>query len=210
VHPFGSLEISQKLVPLNLPVQRVGTQPIADGRVFGVERVLLGTMNRPFDMQREQFAPAQFIDMSDDLKLSSRSFERYDAGIRVGGGNAASTDYVKGLELQYEVVYIPRRPKRSMFRLALFLFEAFARGGAVIRSALSAAQTGPSPIGAPRVTMASEQFAVASRVDLTRHSESMVFATEAEAHAALRAVLTTDPSLSRTLQVVPAALTRVV
>ena len=32
---------------------------------------------------KDQFAPAQFFEMSDAEKLSSKSFERYDSGVRI-------------------------------------------------------------------------------------------------------------------------------
>jgi hypothetical protein len=88
------------------------------------------------------------------------------------------------------------------------LFDAFAAGNAVSASALSAAQTAPSPIGAPKVIAAAERFAVASKTTLAVHDETMVFTTEAEARAAMRDAIARDPSLTRALQVVPYALTK--
>ena len=209
LHPFGTVEVTEKLVPLNLPIQKLGTQPIEDGRVFGVEKVRLGTFDDPRPpMVREQFAPAQFIDMPDTQKLSSRSFEHYEGGVRVGGGSAVNTDYVKTRDLEYEVIYLPKRRGRSLFRLALFLFRAFAHGGAVAHAPLSAAVRAPSPIGAPKVDMRPEQFVVASRTDLTMHHSSLVFSSEAEAQAAMASAVDRDPSLTKRLQVVPLSMTK--
>ena len=208
LHPFGSLEIVEKLVPLNLPVQKLGAQKIADGRVFAVDQVLLGAQPGQLGGVREQFAPAQFIEMPDAQKLSSRSFEKYDAGVRVGGGSAVNADYVKTREVAYEVIYIPRRPQRIRFRLAEILFNAFARGGAVGQSALSAAQTAPSALGTPAVKVEVEHFAVASTEDLTVHDRAMVFASEAEARAAMVTAVDRNPALSRSLQVLPLSQTR--
>jgi hypothetical protein len=208
LHPFGSLEISEKLVPLNLPVQRRGTQSIGDGHVFGVDHVLLGDAPAPLAPLREQFAPAQFIEMSDAQKLSSPSFERYESGVQVGGGDAVRADYVKSLSVAYEVVYVPRHRKRSLFGLAQFLFDAFARGGAVSQCALSAAQTAPSPIGAAKVTVAMEQYVVVSTADLTMRDARMVFPSEAEARAAMTAAIDRDPSLTHAIQVIPMYLAK--
>jgi hypothetical protein len=208
LHPAGSLEITQKLLPLRLPIQKIGSQRISDGQVFAVEHVLLGATPGQLEPLREQFAPAQFVDMSDALKLSSRSFEKYEAGVRVGGGSEARADHVKTLEVAYEVIYIPNRPVRPKFRLFDTLFNLLARGGAVGRSALSAEQNAPSPIGAGKVIAASERFAVASRADLSVHDASMVFSTEAEARAAMHAAVGRDPALTRALQVVPHSLTK--
>jgi hypothetical protein len=171
--------------------------------------VLLGTTPGELAPLREQFAPAQFVDMSDAQKLSSRSFERYEAGVQVGGGSAVNGDYVKSLSVAYEVLYLPKRTTaRVFFRVAQKLFDAFARTGAVSQSPLSAAQTAPSPLGAAKVIVAAERFTVASKADLVVHDAAMVFTTEAEARAAMTDAVAKDPSLRRALQVVPYSLTK--
>ena len=208
LHPFGSLDISEKLVPLNLPVQLLGTQRIADGHVFGVEEVSLGGVPGQLAPLREQFAPAQFIEMSDAQKLSSRSFENYESGVQVGGGDAANADYLKTLSVEYEVIYIPEHRKRVFFKLTRYLFDSFARGGSVSQSPLSAAQTAPSVLGASKAKVDLEQFAVASTSDLKLHDEKMVFPTEAEARAAMNQVINRDPSLKEAIQVVPLYLAK--
>jgi hypothetical protein len=206
LHPFGSLEITEKLVPLGLPIQKLGTQRIGDGRVFAVDRVLLGKTPGQLVPLREQFAPAQFIEMSDAQKLSSHSFERYEAGVQVGGGDAVNATYVKHRDAEYEVIYIPERRKPIILFLAQSLFDVFAGAGAVARSALSAAQTAPSVLGAPKATLAAEQFAVASAIDLTLHQQRLIFPSEAEARAAMHDAVNRDPALTDTLQVIPSSL----
>jgi Family of unknown function (DUF6603) len=208
LHPFGSLEIREKVVPLNLDVQRVGTQRAADGHVFAVDQVSLGGVPGQLTSVREQFAPAQFVDMSDDQKLSRRSFELYDAGVQVGGGDHVNADYFVLLQVAYEVVYAPEHRKPMRFRLAGFLFDAFARHGAVSQSALSAARRAPSPLGTATVHYDAEHFAVASTDDLAVHDETLVFRSEAEARAAMGQLVDRDPALGRKIQVVPLSLTR--
>ena len=163
LHPFGSLEITEKLVPLNLPIQRLGTQRIGDGHTFGVEHVLLGTKPGQIAPLREQFAPAQFIDMNDAQKLSSQSFERYEAGVQVGGGDAVNATYVKHLDLNYEVIYVPEHHDPVFFKLSDDAFSAFAGSGAVSRSTLSKAQTGA--VDSRRAEDGSRGGAVCRRLD---------------------------------------------
>src|SRR6185295_2092033 len=59
LHPFGTLEISQKVVPLNLEISRFGAQVPDNGKQFRISEVLLGTDTPPTDAAKEQFAPAQ-------------------------------------------------------------------------------------------------------------------------------------------------------
>jgi hypothetical protein len=204
LHPFGALEISQKVVPLNLDVTRVGAQRPAAGRRFGVTAVTLGVdTSPPTAAVSEEFAPAQFLDLSDAEKLSRRSFEHYDAGVAIGGGDATRTDYVSQLDVAYEVIYVPDRQPPVRFGLGTLLFEQWALGSAVARSPLSRAQRAPSLLGAERVTLGSERFAVASTVDLTLHADDAIFATEGQAHDALRRLLAEDPGLASERQVLP-------
>jgi hypothetical protein len=106
------------------------------------------------------------------------------------------------------VVYIPHRPSKSRFRVHGRLFDAFAAGNSVSASALSAAQSAPSPIGAGTVVVAPERFAVASKTTLAVHDAALVFTTEAEARAAMHDAVARDPALGRALQVIPFALTK--
>ncbi len=204
LHPFGTLEVSQKVTPLNLTIARFGTQRPDHGSNFRIDSVQLGTQPATAATVREEFAPAQFLDMSDAEKLSRKSFEAYDAGVRVGGGDAPNADYVAALDVVYEVVYVPEHQKPVLFRLGLRLFDAFVRAAAVAKSPLSFQRRAPSPLATPPVKMDLEKYVVASVNDLSAHDRSMVFDTEAEAHEALRGLTTDDPGLQSQLQVVPA------
>lgn len=204
LHPFGTLEVSQKVTPLNLTISRFGTQRPDHGTNFRIPSVQLGTQPADTATVKEQFAPAQFVDMTDAEKLSRKSFEAYDAGVRVGGGDAPNADYVASLDVVYEVIYIPERHAPALFRLGAILFGRLVRGAAVAKSAFSMARRAPSPLATPPVTLEPEKFAVASTSDLSLHEESLVFDSEAEAHEALHRLTASDPGLSRELQVVPA------
>ena len=81
LHPFGALEISQKIVPLNIAIQRIGASRPDRGSVFRIAAAQINSANVATTASTEQFAPAQFFDMDDAEKLSRPSFARYDAGI---------------------------------------------------------------------------------------------------------------------------------
>jgi hypothetical protein len=205
VHPFGTLEISQKVAPLNLPLDRVGAQRVDNGKTFGVRAVQIGTAGggAPPDPAKEQFAPAQFLDMSDAEKLSRKSFEKYDSGVRLGGGERPAADRSMELDVAYEVIYVPQKRKPARFKLPQRLFDAFARGSSIAQSPLSFEKRSPSGLGTARIALVEEKFAVAATKDLTLHSGDLVFDSEAEAHAALQRAVDRDPALTRELQVVP-------
>jgi len=74
VHPFGSLEVAQKIAPLGIAIQRFGATVPDKGSVFRIADVKLGVDDAPTTPVREQFAPAQFFDMTDAEALSRPSF----------------------------------------------------------------------------------------------------------------------------------------
>ena len=203
LHPFGTLEVSQKVAPLNLPLDRIGAKKLENGRIFSIGSVQVGAGMPQTDSAKEQFAPAQFLEMSDAEKLSRKSFEKYDSGVRIGGGEGANADYVTELDVAYEVIYVPQKKKPVRFKLPQFLFEAFVRGNAVAQSPLSFESQSPSGLGTGRVEIAREKFAVAGVSNLALHAEGLVFDSEAEAHAAMKLAVQANPSLTSELQVVP-------
>src|SRR4030095_14743109 len=141
----------------------------------------------------EQFAPAQFIEMSDAEKLSRRSFEKYDAGVRVAGGDRAKGDYYAALNVVYEVIYLPKRPKRIFFLLTQFLMSNLLKASAVAQSPLSYEHGAPAPLAPPKMKMHQEQYGLAGTRDLGLYAKDMVFNSQAEAHAALKATITHSP-----------------
>ena len=145
-----------------------------------------------------------------DRSTGSRWLDRrYDSGVVIGADIAPQTDFRRARDVQYEVVYLPEHhPFRLLFKLALGLFDAFARGASVARSALSQAQRAPSPIAAEPVSLLPEHYAVVSNLDMTLHEAPMVFASATAADAAVADLIAKQPELHSVLQVVPASFVR--
>jgi hypothetical protein len=203
LHPFGTLEVTQKVVPLNLTIARFGSQKVQNGSTFRVASVHLGTAAAATDSTREQFAAAQFLDMTDAQKLARKSFEDYDAGVRVGGAAGAVADYVVEKDVAYEVIYLPERHEPKLFLLGAGLFDVLVRASAVARSPLSPNRSAPSALATPKVDVKKERFVVASTRDLSPHTENLVFESEGEAYDSLAKLTADDASLASQLQVVP-------
>jgi hypothetical protein len=152
---------------------------------------------------REEFAPAQFFALSDAEKLARKSFESYDAGVQVGDANSPVADYVVALDVVYEVIYIPLRQARTFFKLAKGFFDALVRGAAVSKSAFAYAPRAPSVLATPKVAVVQETYAVALSRDVSLFRDDLVFASEEEAHQAMRTLTAQDPRRVSELQVVP-------
>jgi hypothetical protein len=118
-HPLGRLTVTQNVVPLNLSIDRYGGAAPAGARRFRIDAVTLGTdPNPPRQTVRDWFAPAQFLDLSDTERLSRPSFEKLEAGLRIGGdevafGGAGAETLMAVAPIAYETVLIDRQGKAA-------------------------------------------------------------------------------------------------
>jgi hypothetical protein len=85
VHPMGTLAVRQQVVPLDLIIETFGAADPGDETHFKISDVTFGGQSASdVTPTKEDFAPAQFFEMSDEEKLASPSFEKMQAGVRVG------------------------------------------------------------------------------------------------------------------------------
>ncbi len=114
-HPLGRLTVLQGTVPLNLDIDRYGGAPALTRR-FTIGRVILGEdADPPVEIVQDWFAPGQFLDLSDTERLSRPSFERMDAGLRIGadalafaGSSAEDADLLATVPIDYETKLVDR------------------------------------------------------------------------------------------------------
>lgn len=71
-------------MPLNMDISRFGQAHLPGPRRFTITNVNLGGQEQTGTAVKHFFAPAQFIELTDDQKLSRPSFEAMDAGISFG------------------------------------------------------------------------------------------------------------------------------
>ena len=107
----GDVEGSQKVVPLKVRIDRMGSQRPSDGREFQITEVQPEA--NPEAVQ-ESFAPAQFFDLTDEEKLSSASFKQFESGVRVGDPERLHTGYAAAREVEYELKYIDSQREQRL------------------------------------------------------------------------------------------------
>jgi hypothetical protein len=142
IHPFGSLTIAQKLVPLNFQMDIFGNQEISDVHKVSIQSVAIGTQTASISSVQDFFAVAQFKKLTDTQKLSRPSFERFNNGVKaVFAHNTA--DFVPGnavrQSLEYEQIYIDKQPVEQKAKAVVVdkLFMDLLNGAASKKSKLS-------------------------------------------------------------------------
>jgi hypothetical protein len=204
VEPFGGLDVSQKVSPLAIAIQRFGATTPQGGSVFRIANVVVPGGAIETDPLHEEFAPAQFFAMSDAEKLSRPSFAAYEAGIAIGK-DAPTADLMRRREVSYEVIYLPEHPPvRVRFGMPDVLSQFSMAGAAVSQSPLSWARRAASPL-VERVSVEPERYVVVSTENLALFRSDLTFDTATAADLALRGLFAERPELAGTIQVVPAA-----
>jgi hypothetical protein len=89
-HPLARPGVHQSVVPLGLTITRFGEGVPSGDNTFTITGLRMGTGTIPHDATQDDFAPAQFFELTDDEKLERPSFERHDAGLRVKPGDVTS------------------------------------------------------------------------------------------------------------------------
>lgn len=201
VPPMGALAVTQKIAPLGVTLQRFGARRIAGGTHFSIVNVRVGADPAGTDAQEEQFAAAQFFDMSDAEKLSRRSYEPYPAGVALAGGNAPRANFQRKVDVEYEVIYF-RKPRRSLLlTLAGALLDLYAGMSAAARSKFSATRREPTGLGTPKVSVPHETYVLASVDSLVPH-DAQLYTSETAAAMAMKELVAKDPRQASKLQVI--------
>ena len=206
LHPLGTLRVTQRLMPLGIPLDKLGTQKSSDARRFEL-LVGGGSLEKKSDV-REKFAMAQFQDMDDAAKLSRPSFEPGTGGMDLGvSGEPLAADHMARRIVRYEEILIDTEYKRHqrVRKLNPGLFVHDLKGSVIARSALSqAARSRLDPFGADKVAVVGDTYIVASvDTNLPHGGAALTFASETEARDHMSKVIDGDPSAAGNVHVIP-------
>jgi hypothetical protein len=169
VHPLGQLSVHQRVVPLGIQIQRIGSSPVPGGRTLAITDVTVtGVATSGLNSLDDDFAPAQFLDLSDDEKLSRPAFESLTAGAYVQtSGFAAGGSH--SADMGYETVTVDERTLLptldTSYAAPADKLLVMAEHGAAASSKL----TPPARFVAPSqgISTSKPRYVVAARSDLT-------------------------------------------
>jgi hypothetical protein len=198
LHPFGVLVVSQKVAPFELTIDKFGNKKVDGEKTF----TIASSSSAPTEPERDEFAVANFVSMSDSEKLSRKSFEKLKSGLRLSAGEGAATGNTVPKDVTYEMSYLNRKQPRSVGKVGQLksLFDIFSRGSAATRTPLSVGTRKRGGNGPAAVELNTNEWQVVKVDDLSPAGATARSQTEA---IALRDALVRDnPALAGTLQVV--------
>jgi hypothetical protein len=137
-HPLGEVAGIQKIVPLGIRIDRVGRSRPSDGDTFTITRIEIGGDEQPIVLRDEHFARGEFLDLSEEEKLSRPSFERFPAGVVASTADFEVPTTQVAFEPVWETFFL--RQERPSVRGVLdpSMLVLHASFGAVARSELRA------------------------------------------------------------------------
>jgi hypothetical protein len=206
LHPLGVLRISQRAVPLELKLDKVGSQKPGDVNRLSV--VVTGAGLEKKDDAFEQFAPAQYQNFSDSDKLSRPAFapERSGLNLSAAGASLRSSLMIKR-KVRYEEIIIDnnfKRFKRRFTGFAGLLFTFFLGGNAAARCQISTMSKKKLQPFDEKISVTAETYTVALQSNNTAFAvDSVSFHSEASARDYLNRKVAEDPSLGDQIQVIP-------
>lgn len=112
LHPLGKLAVKQNVVPLELEIAKFGNAKPADANIFMISGFRVNGKSVGFDRVKDFFAPAQFLNLSDDEKLNAPSFEPMVAGVSAGDDSfiftANSEDIITDDAIVFETIILDK------------------------------------------------------------------------------------------------------
>ena len=207
LHPVGRLQVSQRFVPLGLPIDKIGNQKPSDIKKATVS-VTSGALavQRPM---RERFAAAQYRDMDDAAKLSAPAFEMMQSGVELSASGVPwATGPSATRTVRYESIIIDTAHERVATKYFVFwgqLFTHFQAGSSITKAELSLAREKQKQPYTEKVTMQLDAYVVANLADNTAVAGVTAFGSHAEARAHLVGAVAADPVLAESIHVIPLA-----
>ncbi|WP_158931673.1 DUF6603 domain-containing protein [Acidisphaera sp. S103] len=206
-HPLAMLEVHEQVVPLDLAITRFGQAVPSGASEFSITGFTVGGEATTYSAVQDDFAPAQFFDLSDTDKLAGPSFERHDAGAVITGNFLASAA-ARAKSIDYETLYIDTPGEVPVDKDTVQPSQPFPwsglhfvmGGGAAARKAIS--RSGSLRYAAPGnpIKVLEPAFALAGMADLA--TSAAPAATGPTYRDAAAALLSLAPAQRAGLQIV--------
>ena len=207
LHPAGTLQVSQRAVPLDLTLDKLGSQKPSDANRFSLQVASAG-LAKTRDVQ-EPFAPSQYRNADDATKLSQPAYQPEDSGIELAPAGQASDSasaLTRVIRYDLHIVDTKLQPpvRHRFFAYPGALFTHWLGGSSVAFNSFSAQRGRLVKPYADSVAVGAETFAVTNLSDNTLvHSGAGSFTSTAAAHDFVASAVAENPGLAGTLQVVP-------
>jgi hypothetical protein len=210
IQPFGSITFSQRSLPLNMEIKKYGNRkPLkADEANFKITEASIGEAKPSLTPAQELFAVGNYVPLSEDEKLSRKSFEKLESGVTIQdtGELVLAPETLDPVTLDYELDYTyddDIAPPRRFTKIPMGGFKHMVRGAGISGSKLSWKNEASKSLNSPeKVALKTSGFTIASNDDLEELNPSYRSDSYAAALESLRKLTEKNVSSKTKYQVV--------
>jgi Family of unknown function (DUF6603) len=208
LHPFGSLTLTQRALPLNLTLDKVGNQIPDDVNRVDITQVSSAGAPLPVSDEDEQFAIAQFQNMGDNDKLSRPSYQELKGGVIIGDSDSMQSSKMTRRTISYDITIIDKEPQQPLPKGRYYsaisgLFHPFLAGSAAARSALSYQRKTQLQPFSDTIAVGQEGYAVSSTTDNSPVGAGASFSSEAVARDHMNSQIASGAASAGAVHVLP-------
>lgn len=209
LHPSGSLIFQQKLLPLDVSIDKIGNQKTADIKQLKINTATSNGTSLTVKKVNESFARAQYQNLSDADKLSKPSFEKMQGGVEISmGDSAVKNGKMVRKKIKYELTIIDKEPRNNFpfgsFILELgMLFVHFIKGSSISKSKLSDNYRSKLKPFDTLLEVNEELFTVAFQNNNKAFDSHATFSSEMEAESFMKEKIRVNPDLKKQIHIIP-------
>jgi hypothetical protein len=140
IYPNSDLIISQKLVPFKMKLEKLGNQMISDIHEVQISALNISGAGSVLSDISDTFAIGQYLELSDEEKISKPSFEPMKCGVKArwdSEGNSFKMGSTVRRSQEYEQIWIDKEKKKGLASFKTQKFSELLRGSAASKSKLS-------------------------------------------------------------------------
>ncbi len=206
-HPLAQLGVQQRIVPLGLAITRFGQAALAGADEFTITDFRVGSGAPGHSTVQDNFAPAQFFDLSDTDKLSRPSFELHDAGVLMSGSLVTSGS-LQPKSIDYETFFIDtpgvvRVDEGVPQPFPWGVIDTVLRSGAAARKSISLAGNRRYAAPGNPIVVVEPAFVVVDTTSLAPHGPAPAGKTTySDVNAILTDALAVSPDRRGSLQII--------
>lgn len=207
VNPLGALQVSQRLVPLAVKLDRFYSSSVEGETLLDVTALQTDGTTMVTDRAEEQFARAQFQNMSNADKLSKPSFEFMKSGLRASAGALLKVTQAITRVVTYEQTIRDKTKRCRWLFVELFEFDLLNmwNSSPAALSPLATQKKERSPLAPRAVKVVQEGYAVV-RTDTLKNVEGIASnLSYAEASTRLDQLIAEQPELVNAFTFVPSS-----
>ncbi|WP_427874465.1 hypothetical protein [Flavobacterium sp. MMS24-S5] len=209
LHPAGSLVVQQKILPLQVKIDKVGSQKVNDVQKITIKKATSDDNELKITEVNDNFARAQYQNLTDSEKLSKPSFEKMPNGVQISLSNTIIKNgkFVRK-NVAYEITIIDKEPIKPFRKGRFFmeigtLFNHFLKGNSVSKSTLSKSHLNKMQPFAEKISIKEEGYTVALKSNNKAHTAHATFESEIMAQTYMEEQIARQPGLKKELQIIP-------